>query len=250
MASGDTEQSPWTRPGFIAAGLVVAIVLVLAVVLGLNAANNATADPEASADPTAVPTATQPSADPEPTGATGESVCGLDGVASEHAVTSTIPATWEFQGTIAYPTSPEFGPGLTDDQGIRACFQRSPQGAVVMAANALAQGSDPVTGAVWAESALGHGQYRDQLLGELSGAGSDATGSRLNIAGFRVLAYDGETATIDLGVRGSAGGQNITLSGVYELVWQDGDWKINADVRQPLDIATIPDLAGYISWGA
>ena len=37
---------------------------------------------------------------------------------------------------------------------------------------------------------------------------------------------------------------------VYELVWQDGDWKISADTQTPLDSAPIPNTAGYIIWGA
>lgn len=245
MANEDTEQSPWTRPGFVAAAIVVALVLILATVLGVGALRDNDEDlPSPTSPATAEPTPSQ-TADPS----AEESVCGLDGVNLDGSVTSPIPATWEFQGTIAYPTSEEFGPGAHTDQGIRSCFQRSPEGAILMAANAVAQGSDPETGAAFGASALGRGEHRDELLQEI-GTPAGSAGSRLNIVGFRLLSYDGKTATIDLAIQGSAQGENVTLSGVYHLVWQDGDWKISADVREPLDVATIPDLAGYVAWGA
>lgn len=69
------------------------------------------------------------------------------------------------------------------------------------------------------------------------------------IQGFRILAYDGSSARVDVGSRGSVQGQTVTVSGVYELVWQDGDWKLSTDVPEPLNVAAIPDLTGYIAWG-
>lgn len=118
-----------------------------------------------------------------------------------------------------------------------------------MAANAIPQGSDPSLSSSWMDYALAEGPYREQLLDQLGSSGPGADGTRLSIVGFRLLHYDGETARVDLAVRGSAEGQAATLSGVYELVWEDGDWKINTEVSQPLDMATLPDAAGYIPWG-
>ena len=118
-----------------------------------------------------------------------------------------------------------------------------------MAANAVSQGSDIGTGTEWAQYALAEGPYRDDLVEQI-GTPSSSAGTRLDIAGFRVLAYDGGTARIDLAITGSSDGTPVTLSAVYELVWQDGDWKISADTSTPLNLATIPNVAGYISWGA
>ncbi|MBX9244625.1 hypothetical protein ICW40_07355 [Actinotalea ferrariae] len=245
MAADESEQSPWTRPGFVAAAVVVAVVLVLAAVLGVNALRQA----DSEEPPPPVETATGTPTPSETAATADESVCGLEGAKSESTLTIAPTATWQFQGSTAYPTSNEYGPGVTDDQGVRSCFQRSPEGALFMAANALVQGSDAATGATWAESALAEGEHRAELLKEL-GTPSDSSGTRLNIAGFRLLAFDGNSATVDMAVQGSAGGQGLTVSAVYELVWEGGDWKISADVREPLDVATIPDLAGYVPWGA
>ena len=63
---------------------------------------------------------------------------------------------------------------------------------------------------------------------------------RLQVVGFRVLSYDGENARVDLAVRGSSEGTTVTASAVYKLVWEDGDWKINANVSTPFDFARFP----------
>ncbi|WP_205124269.1 hypothetical protein, partial [Tsukamurella conjunctivitidis] len=121
--------------------------------------------------------------------------------------------------------------------------------AVFAAANAVVQGSDTSTVKAWLDYFV-TGSARDQVLA--SGAGSSSgSGTRVNIAGFRVLAYDDENARIDVAVRGSSSGETVTLSMVYELVWEDDDWKLNVtNAESPIDVATIPDLAGYISWGS
>jgi len=244
MATDDDERSPFTRPGFIAAALVVVLVVVLGIVLVVV---NASDEDDPGPTPTSSGTSAAPTTEPTAV-AGGESVCGLDGEVLTGTVTAAPEAEWKFQGTIGYPTSSTYGPGDTSPEGVRSCFQHSPTGALFMAANAVAQGSDPSTSAQWAEQAVAEGRYRDQLLGQVSG-GSSSEGTRLSIAGFRILNYDGETARVDLGTKVSSGGQNVTMSAVYELVWQGGDWKISSDVQAPIDAASIPDLAGYITWG-
>ncbi len=247
MSTDDTEQSPFTRPAFVWAAIVVGLVLVLGAVLAVHAmtAGKTTASPPAaSGRPTAAPSTPSPS-----TGAAEASVCGLSGTVTTGTLSKAPAATWAYEGTTAYPTSDTYGPGKTDANGVRYCFQHTPAGAVFAAANALAQGSDPTVSADWVKYALGEGPFRAQLLAE-AWTSSSSGGSRMGIAGFRLLSYDGKTAEVDLAVRGAASTGTVTVSGVYMLVWQGGDWKISADVAKPLDIASIPDLAGYVSWGA
>ncbi|MGL4340145.1 MAG: hypothetical protein ACRCSP_06965 [Rhodoglobus sp.] len=93
------------------------------------------------------------------------------------------------------------------------------------------------------------GPYRDTLLA----GGDDSSESspiRLQIAGFRILSYEGETARVDIALRGSSSGTTVTASAVYELIWEGGDWKINANVPSPVDSDSIPDISGYIPWEA
>lgn len=249
MAEDDTQQNPFTRPGFIVGAVVVAALIVTAIVLtvlNLNRGNEAgppAPDPSSSATTSAAPT-------PEPSGvAGGASICGLGGEKLSGKVTTAPAAEWAFIRTVAYPTSTTFGPADTGAEGYPTCFQHSPEGALFAAATALAVPADTELVKPWIEYALSEGQFRDSLLSQV-GNTSESSGVRLQVVGFRVLSYDGENARVDLAVRGSSEGTTVTASTVYELVWEDGDWKINANVSTPFDFATIPDTSGHIPWGA
>lgn len=239
-----TTPNPFSRPGFIA-GAVVVVALVLGAgfltVLNLTRGDDATPDPLASASIGADPA---PAAD-----GGGASVCGLDGVKLSGTVTTPPPAEWGYQGTVAYPTSPTFGPGATGPEGYPYCFQHSPEGALFATATALATPSNPDLASAWIQYALSDGEYRSSLLTTATPS-SDSTGARLQLVGFRVLSYDGETARIDLAARISTQGQTVTGSYVYSLIWEDGDWKIDARTPTPFDFSSIPDTSGYISWRA
>lgn len=246
MADEENEQNPWTRPGFVAAAGVVAVVVVLGVVLAvITALRDDGQDPEATATPTQ--TSAAPTADPT-AAAGGASVCGLDGAEMDGSLSTAPTAEWAFQGTTAYPTSGEYGPGESTPAGVRYCFQHSPEGAVFAAANAVVQGSDPGTVGAWLDYFVAAGPSRDAVVNAGGAAGN--TGARVNVAGFRLLSYDGDAATVDVAVRGAIEGQTVNLSMVYDLVWEAGDWKLRVDdPRAPIDVATLPDLAGYITWG-
>jgi len=244
MADEENEQSPFSRPSFIVAAVLVAALVVAGVIVGVNIATRDNGDDAQPAPSTT--TSAAPSAEPTAV-AGGASVCGLGGEKLSGTVTTTPQTEWQYQGTTAYPTSSTVGPADADPSGFRTCFQHSPEGALFMAANAIVQGSDPATATAWADYALADGQYHDTLAAQL-GASSGAQG-RISIEGFRILNYDGETARIDLAVATSSGAQAVKVSGVYELIWQGGDWKISSDVAEPLNIAAIPDTSGYTTWG-
>ena len=247
MADEENEQNPWTRPGFVAAAVVVAIVVVLGIVLAVVAATRDDEDPPAS--PTPNQTSTAPTAEPT-AAAGGASVCGLDGVEEGTARLTTAPAVeqWDYQGTVAYPISDEFGPGETDPAGFRYCFQHTPEGALFAAAYAVGVGTDQTVVPEWIKYFTAPGPYRDQLIQEPANS-SESSDVRLRIAGFRLLAYDGDTARVDVALVGSVEGQTVNMSAVYPLVWSEGDWKVSTDTPEPGSVASIPDLAGYIAWG-
>ena len=248
MMNEETEQSPFSRPGFIAAAIVVVLLVVLGVIVGVRGATRAP-DAQAAAPVTVTktpsPSTTSPGA-PSPT-SSGDSTCQPRPAVGGGDLASAPEAAWKFQGTIAYPTSPAVGPYVTTAAG-RYCFEHSPSGALFMAANAAAQGSDPTSSEQWGKVALARGPYQATLRDKLTGSGAGDDGARLAIQGFRVLEYSPATARVDLGARVSTKGQVVNLSSVYELVWQDNDWKISTNVPTPIDVSTIPDLAGYTPW--
>jgi hypothetical protein len=155
-------------------------------------------------------------------------------------------ATWKY-GTAqtAYPTSPTYGPGRYSPSGYPYCFQHTPEGALFMAAAFIEAGRHPGGPAYYA----GPGPYHQQLIAGASASPTDdPAAARLQLAGFRVLQYDGTQATIDLAYQYSGTGQSVLGSLVMPLVWADGDWKISANQPDPVSTVKIPGLTGYISW--
>lgn len=245
MADEENEQSPFSRPGFIVAAVVVAALVIAGVVVGVNVATRDDGDDTAQPGPsTSAPTnAPSPEASED-----GASVCDLPGTKMEGKLTNAPSVDeWVFQGTTAYPSSSEYGPAATDEAGgFKYCFQQSPEGAAYAAAYALAVGSDQTVAPAWLEYFTAPGPYRDSFL-EPSTSSSD-TSARLRIEGFRLLSYDGTTARVDLAILASAQNQTINASFVYNLVWSEGDWKIDTSNPEPGDFSTIPDFSGYIAW--
>ncbi|OKL54007.1 hypothetical protein BSZ39_06270 [Bowdeniella nasicola] len=64
-----------------------------------------------------------------------------------------------------------------------------------------------------------------------------------------MLKYSGDSAFVDVLYRGTAKGKTHYISMVYNLIWQDGGWKLNVtNPKQPIDGAEIADTSGYIPW--
>src|SRR5690606_2087612 len=108
MAEDNEEQSPFTRRGFVAATVVVAVIVVLGLVIVIVNMTGDDADPTPASLTSAAPTTAAPtSVAPEAAG--GASVCGLPGEVLEGTPAAAPAAEWEFQGTTAYPSSAESG---------------------------------------------------------------------------------------------------------------------------------------------
>jgi hypothetical protein len=245
MADDDTEQNPFSRPGFIVGAVVVAALVVVGIVLAIITASQGN-DDGAAPVPTNAPSVT-PTGPSAPPASNDESVCGLGGVEVEGSVTVAPSAEWQYQDVYAYPVSTTAGPAETAAEGFRYCFQHTPEGALFAAANAVVVGFGPEDQRhAFLDYALTDGVYREELLTADGAAGPSDV--RASIAGFRFLAYDGDTARVDVAFQGSSGGQSVTGSVVFELVWADGDWKLDANRAEPARVAQLPDLSGYVSW--
>ena len=243
-------RSPLTTPWFIVGAVVIGLIVLAGIIVGVVGANEPDAEPDAGATPTAP--ASSPSPSEQVTDADA-SVCGLPGVEMSGRVT-TAPevSSWDYQDVFAYPVSATAGPAEVDDTGFRYCYQHTPTGAIFAAANAAITGftTDHALMDGWREYAFAEGTYRDALLATDNGvqANQEAGAVRAEIAGFKLLAYDGGTARVDIAFTGSSGANTVTGSGVYELIWAEGDWKLNTDVREPARISQIPSTAGYVAW--
>lgn len=247
MAKDDEDSgSPFT-PGFVAASVMVgaiALVGVVVVALVLWPGSDEPADDQA-----AEPEPTAESSPPAP--ADGEeSVCGLP-ASEETQLTDTPSGTdWETVGTMPAPSLEEAGPGVTDDEGVRQCYARSPEGALVAAANVLAMGTDPDLAYPMNDVVLAEGDGREAALAELEEQGlGDSGDMRTEVAGFNLLGYSPDHARVDLAMESSTG---MFASVTTDLVWEEGDWKVrlNTEGQPIIPVAQISDASGYIDWSA
>ncbi|MCU1568918.1 MAG: hypothetical protein JWQ56_3855 [Pseudarthrobacter sp.] len=234
-----TESNPFTKPGFIiAAALVVALIAATIVIFLLpKGQDNAQPAPAASPDSTAT-------ASPSASAAAGASVCGLP-ASSETALGAAPETKWELVGTMAAPTDPKIGPGMTDDQGIRSCFAHTPTGALYAAVNLWALGSDPSKERAIAEHLAVKGPGRDAGM-KAPRTAAPASAVKIQIAGFNV-SYTANQAVVELAFKANNG----ALASVRTtLLWQDGDWKgVVADDGAPLEEPRqVRDLSGFIPW--
>jgi hypothetical protein len=225
------DQSPWTRPWFIASAAVVVVLAALGLVY--------LALPSPSTGQAPAPT---PSATATATAQAGQSVCGLP-AGDQRYPSVGLPTKWELLGRIAVPTDPKgIGPGGTDGNA-RTCYQHSPTGALYAAANILGTGLLPGGQTVVLKNLTAHTPMRDRLLASpASGTSADPSNSA-QIGGFRVDSYDPASATVTLGLKLSPAGY---MSMTFSLRWEGGDWKT---VPENSTYATgLKDLSDFVPW--
>lgn len=254
--TGD-QKNPLTRPGFIAAAVVIAVVLVLGLGVLIGTFTNKNEDHgHDSATGSTQGTQANDDADHQGAGdknAGGDSVCGLGGEVIEEKTLSKAPkAEWKYMDIVAYPTSKEYGPGKTADEGYVYCFQRSPEGAVFAASNVISHSMAPADiKNPWIEYIVAESPYRESFIAEsLEDSDDEGTSdTRLDIQGYRLLSYDGNRARVDIGIRGVSGGQTVYMSNLCDLVWENGDWKLEVSGDgEALRSAVVPNLSGYVDW--
>lgn len=241
-SDGTTASGPSKK--VIGSAVVVAVIVVLGLVLSLVNLFDQT-DPTPTTQPVP-PVSSGTSSTSTPTPPSDTSVCGLEAVEMSGTVSTAPSATWALVGTIAAPSIEGQGPGKIDDDGYRSCFARTPTGAVLAAANYSAVGSHGPLRKKFNEQATAPGPGRDALLQKpVTGAGDG--GTRVQIAGFRLLHYDGKTADVDIALRTSTG---ALAAMVFNLEWAEGDWKLRLadDGTELSPVSQIPSLSGYILW--
>jgi hypothetical protein len=244
MTERPQERNPFTRPGFVVAAAFIALIIIGGVILGFSGAlAKPTASGQTPPSPAATPTA---SAEPQLTG--GESVCGLEGVSTTGTAETPPQVEWTTVGNFPVPGNPEVGPGKTTEDGLRICYQRTPEGALLAAINYLGAGTDARLVGPVSAYAPAKGPGRKAAIAsarDSSGAGS----VRAEVVGYRILNYDGTAAKIDLALRAETGQYS---SFVYDLVWEDGDWRIvlTNEGTAPTQPSQITNLDRYVQWSA
>lgn len=249
MATEETKPNPYTRPAFLIAAAVVLALVVAAVALSVSALGRGNDSNTAPANETPSPAATSAAASSSAGTDPNASVCGLQAVKEQGSLSKPPASKWEFAGSTAVPVSEKHGPAKTDPAGYSYCYSHTPEGAVIATANALAPPTDAASLRNWADYFTSEGPHRASILDGLNEA-SEAANTRMTIKGFRLLSYTGDTASVDVVATGSSTSGTVTGSFIYDLVWEDGDWKLNATEPEPFNYAPVPDATGYIPWSS
>lgn len=238
--SSETPGSPFTKPGFIVSvgfiGLIAATGVILAV---MNVTGPAPANP--------TPPATAPTATPTPEAAAESAGCGPDRVDLAGTLDTAPAAGWDYLGRVPVPVAEGTGPGRVDPDGYRGCFARTPDGALFAAVTLFAIGADPHLTRTHAAAMFADGPGRVESVAAAAAAADTALTASLQLAGFRLLRYDGSTAEFELAYQiGTAGLFSIPI----EVHWSRGDWRFPATPDATISPWQIATLGGYIPWAA
>ena len=232
-------RSPFKRPQFIAAAIVIGVIFVAGAIVLATSLFGGDSD---IAAPTPGPVASSSSS--PPADATDASICGLEGFEEESSLTAAPAADWELVGTVAAPTAPATaGPGKIES-GIRTCYAHTAEGALYMAINFIAMGTDASLYPRLSEL-VASGPGREALEGASDAPSS--TGARAQVAGYAISAYTAGAVTVDIALNYSNGS---LVSVPLKLVWEENDWKIQTtDAGElPLPPAPLQNLGGYTPW--
>ncbi len=165
----DIDQSPWTRPGFVLAGLVVVLALACGLYLALGGGDHHAAASSAAGPATAaVPTTRSPAA--RSTWPTKRADAGCNVPPGPQAVPTMAPTgiVWQYWRTAVLPTSATAGPMVVYGN-FAHCFAHSPLGALIGAVQILSRFGTAV-GQEW--KSIVHGQMvpsagRDELVTDI-----------------------------------------------------------------------------------
>lgn len=230
----DEERQPWWRRSPILITVGVSVVGVLMLLFVVQPWSGETPGP----------------AQPGQTGEATSSVCGLpDG---DQTVPEAAPVTdWRNVEQLTLPVSPTtFGPGQ-ETNGIYSCYGRNPSGAVMAAAMDLAlDGSSSVDQVEYVRARYVHQGHYERLLADAqAGAAQAETSMAGELAGFRVLDYSKDRASVEVVARILEGELADRLLSVrYELRWVDGDWRMVAPATDISTMSAPSSLAGYVEW--
>lgn len=244
-ASGNDEKTG-TSKGLIGSAVVVAAIVLLGLVVSLT--NLIGGKDEQQPPAQAATTSSAATGTANPSAPDDASVCGLTDVKPTGAVSAPPEAMWALVGTIAAPRIDGQGPGNLQKNGFRDCYARTPTGALLAAANYIAVVSDPALTKDAVTKLVAESVGRNYALEHLRDVSPQPADLRMQIAGFKVLAYTEDRASVDLVFRTAP--QPALVSQVVDVVWQAGDWKV-----QPSDTGgflapahSIDSLSGYLVW--
>ena len=220
----------WAAAGLIAV-VIVALIGVL-VVIGTRdttavAGGTATTPSTAASATTAVPAppgvgdtpTAAPAADGRPAG------CTTTGTDQTTPVDTPRNVTWGLVAGTAVPSSPTDGPMLHSAAGVAYCFSRTPVGAMLAVSNlGHATGAAQAVQNDQLKYSTVPGPLADEIAAKPAVASDPAATKGTQLAGFRVLSYTPDSASIALAFSVSTPGKYGVITAAMQ--WSQGDWRV------------------------
>ncbi|GGO94028.1 hypothetical protein GCM10011584_34090 [Nocardioides phosphati] len=234
------KPSPWTRPSFIAAAGLLALIVVVGIVLSAIGVFGDDKAKDAAPAPTSSTTSTP--SDPD------ASVCGLEGHETSGALgTAPKDVKWELVGRVALPSSKTAGPGRVEESGLRYCYARTKEGAVLAAANVYSWPAVTDDEGI-VEHAVASGPGKTAVANSTrDGDADEGEGVSVQIRGFRLLSYSDTSAMVDFAFQNATTNSYVHAS--MEMAWEDGDWRVVLNPDGSFNPGSaLPDLTGYVPW--
>ncbi|MEW1982433.1 hypothetical protein AB0333_16120 [Citricoccus sp. NPDC079358] len=234
MARNTNTDAPQTGFGlgwWVAGGLLVVLIVGIIVGVVIWPRDTTTA-------PQNTPTSTTTEQAPTPGPTQAGTACTASN-ANQEVPTEAPETVWKTHpDQMVVPTSEKYGPS-EQDGNLWSCFERSPTGAVFAGPNLLAAMSQGEA------NAAVPGPGRDEVMEQTASASSDY--ERPVVEGFRILAADMDSATINYWMTG----EGATAAYGLDLVWDEtaGDWKLNFET--PGDhprVSVLEDTSPYVRW--
>ncbi len=148
---------------------------------------------------------------------------------------------------MAAPSSPSTAGPQSTVGGLRACFAHSPLGALYATVSFWAEGTAQPGIEVYRRLAADT-PARAQAIADAEqdpGFRLDSL-TKLQVAGFAITSYSGDSATIAIAFQLANG---AFYAAPLAMAWQDGDWKAVMPAGGGVPGAgQIPDLTGYVAW--
>jgi hypothetical protein len=235
------ERPPWTRPGFVAAAVLVGLIVLAGLMVALwPSPNSRQANPPGPGQPADTSTPDQRPATSLPT-----------------AVPTVAPADvhWQLVHQVALPVSASAGPYRSTDTTASG-YAHTPVGALIAAAQISSRSALHNGRAVWEPTLTQQfvpSPDRDSLLQALRAQPDTEAepGELSQLSGFRYLSYTPDTAVVGLVDRAPGQSDTFYITTVT-MLWQDGDWRMVAPPGGSWTAASqkLTDLSGVIAWGA
>ena len=82
-------------------------------------------------------------------------------------------------------------------------------------------------------------------------AANDTTSVPVEVAGFRLLSYTEDKATVEVVLAADDGTEKVYSTTATDMVWHEGDWHfaLQDDGSGGPVSGRVSDLSGYIAWG-